>query len=533
MEKRFLGIFLPHWSVDLERRRRQPTRAPLLLLSPSGGTSIVKRCCAQSLLAGVRCGMTFALARAIVPQALAVRWNPQQDLRQLYKLAVRLLRLAPHIAIDHELVIAQREGRLVDATPLANGVLLDITGTRRLYRDERRLLRSIEKRFTSLRIAVRCAIAPSSAAAWALTRFGAANLIIERTGDLPAALARLPIRALRLDEAVYEALEALGISTIGDLMKLPRSALATRFGLDVICRLDQALGIADERLYYIHPRKLFKRSADFETPLVDHESIQHATLALFAALVDDLTNNDKHAGYFQISMGGFALAQPIEREISLNAAGATRTQLLSILIPLVENIHAPNGIRTITITARTIETVHAEQENFLTSPLTATQSAIRELVNNLTVRLGADRITTLTRRASHIPERSFFLEKIQPHFKSPAEVTLPRNSSEEISERPFVLLPQPQPITVIALLPDRPPSWIRWKGGNGAVLQASGPERIAEEWWREISRAEALIDGTLAEATRDYFRLQDFHGQWLWVFRENRSQRWFLHGLWS
>jgi hypothetical protein len=33
-------------------------------------------------------------------------------------------------------------------------------------------------------------------------------------------------------------------------------------------------------------------------------------------------------------------------------------------------------------------------------------------------------------------------------------------------------------------------------------------------------------------AARDYYRVQDEAGLWLWVFRRLDTGRWFVHGLW-
>ena len=250
------------------------------------------------------------------------------------------------------------------------------------------------------------------------------------------------------------------------------------------------------------------------------------------------------------------MPQPITREMALNSASGNRLQLLSILTPLVERIVAPNGVQTITITARTIEIVQPEQPDYLAGgTLDTTRSAIRELVNNLTSRLGADRVTALTCHNSHVPERSFSLRELPPNYapavktenvktETPKVGTTRRETTKganrkittaapldetlsienALIDRPFSLLDTPRPIRVIALLPDRPPSWIDWGTAKGVVLAASGPERIAEEWWHAALPA---------DASRDYFRVQDIGGRWLWIFRDNRNEKWFLHGLWN
>ena len=44
-------------------------------------------------------------------------------------------------------------------------------------------------------------------------------------------------------------------------------------------------------------------------------------------------------------------------------------------------------------------------------------------------------------------------------------------------------------------------------------------ERITTEWWQ-------------GPQTRDYFKVQTAAGQWLWVYRQLETSRWFVHGIW-
>ncbi len=90
------------------------------------------------------------------------------------------------------------------------------------------------------------------------------------------------------------------------------------------------------------------------------------------------------------------------------------------------------------------------------------------------------------------------------------------------ADRPSLLLERPEPVEVIAMSPECPPSCFRWRGLEQRVTVSAGPERLAMEWWRGSS-----------PASRDYFKVQDEHGRWLWIYRIVESGRWFVHGLWA
>lgn len=98
--------------------------------------------------------------------------------------------------------------------------------------------------------------------------------------------------------------------------------------------------------------------------------------------------------------------------------------------------------------------------------------------------------------------------------------------------RPVNLLVSPEPIEVVAPVPDGPPALFRWRRTRYLIARAEGPERIGPEWW--------LADGGHgAEALsriRDYYRVEDNDGLRFWIYREgffrpDRPPRWYLHGM--
>jgi protein ImuB len=65
------------------------------------------------------------------------------------------------------------------------------------------------------------------------------------------------------------------------------------------------------------------------------------------------------------------------------------------------------------------------------------------------------------------------------------------------------------------------------------VRAASGPERIAAEWWRG---AAGTGERAPADLVRDYYRVEDMAGARFWLFRTGRNAgspgtKWFVHGL--
>jgi protein ImuB len=86
----------------------------------------------------------------------------------------------------------------------------------------------------------------------------------------------------------------------------------------------------------------------------------------------------------------------------------------------------------------------------------------------------------------------------------------------------------PEAAQVISLVPEGPPSWMRWRGRECAVRCAGGPERLALPWWEAGHRASPSPD-----VARDYYEVQDDQGRLLWMFRDHVTNGWFVHGLWA
>jgi protein ImuB len=236
-----------------------------------------------------------------------------------------------------------------------------------------------------------------------------------------------------------------------------------------------------------------------------------------------LEKDRKAAKYFRLTIKDTS-DYTISKELSLAAASADTSHISSIVEPILETLNFYGEVRELNITALQTEDIASEQYNFSASEhRNPTEREKQELLNHFCVRIGKDRVTRARLHESHIPERSFSYEPaIDPqNTLQTSEQCIPYN----LEERPSILFPSPEPISTIAMLPDKPPSSIQWRGKRLSIITGIGPERIAPEWWQYHPHT-----GRFAE--RDYFKIQDELGRWLWVYRDQISLEWYLHGLW-
>ncbi len=85
--------------------------------------------------------------------------------------------------------------------------------------------------------------------------------------------------------------------------------------------------------------------------------------------------------------------------------------------------------------------------------------------------------------------------------------------------RPTRLLVPPLRVTTGDLNEQGVPMDLAYQGVRYRVVQFTGPERIESGWWQGASER------------RDYYRLETDRGAWLWLYRDLRSNHWYLHGL--
>ncbi len=229
--QRIASICLPGLAIERWAKSSggEPDSATALVVDAAHG-QLIHVVTAAAAARGARPGMRLTDARALDPKLLAEPADPAGDAALLKRLARWAGRWSPLVEVDG-----------------ADGLRLDVSGVAHLFGGEEALVADMEARFAVLGLTARVAIAPTAAAAWALARFASRAVAAEELG---AALAPLPVAALRLEPRAAQILNRLGLKTITQLAEVPRKALQRRFreADNPLHALDRALGRRDEPL---------------------------------------------------------------------------------------------------------------------------------------------------------------------------------------------------------------------------------------------------------------------------------------------
>ena len=497
--------------MSRQRQTKSDGRASVLatVVAANGGLRIAAVSPAARE-AGVTPGLPLADARALAPGLHTTETDPAADRRMLEWLADGCRRYTPWTALDGD--DPGRGG--------GGGLWLDISGCAHLFGGEAALLEDLTGRLSKLGFDARAAVADTPGAAWAAVRFADAKIVAP--GATHRALDPLPVAGLRLPAAVVEGLQRMGLRRIGDLAALPRAPLATRFGKPLLGRLDQALGRVREPLSPGRPVPPLHVRLAFAEPIATPEDIAAAARRLLDQLCALL--KDAHQGARRLELTLYRT----DDSHTGTAVGTGRPvndpgHLERLFTEKLNKLDSGFGIDVMVLAATAVAPLAPTQMG-LDSRDQALNEGVERLLDRLGNRFGPARVVRLEARASHTPERACRETSV---FAAPAPVSGDRPPRP----RPIHLLPWPEPIEVMAPIPDHPPLMFRWRRAQHRVTRADGPERIAPEWW---------IDGAPPpeEGVRDYYRVENAQGQRFWLYREglyrpDTPPRWYLHGYFA
>jgi len=510
---------------------------PAVLAVSIGSRRLVSAVNPAAEAQGILPGLALADARAQLPGLAVAAADPEGDAAALLRLAQWCGRFSPWTAPHGP-----------------DGVLLDITGCAHLAGGEDRLGAELVARLARRGVTARIGIADTVGGAWAGAQTGDKPVTVIAPGATRAALAPLPIRALRINEDTHAALDRLGLARIGDLYRLSRADLAARFDAVLLERLDEALGEGRAAISPLPPAPPRWVRRQFAEPIATAEDIAAATRLLIEVLCGHLRNEALGARLLILTL------HRVDRESQSLAIGTARPNrdidhLARLFAEHLPKIDPGLGIEDMILAAKTVEplapaqlklpvvvspsltspcpglagasTKELENRKFVSGPPEAGHDEIfsggaddtASLIDRLANRLGPRAVGRFAPRESHLPERA---QHFHFDFASP-----PANIWDPAKPRPVRLLSPPEPIEAVAPVPDDPPLMFRWRRRLHRVARAEGPERLMGEWWRGEREARLL---------RDYYRVEDEHGRRYWLFRSGLYRpgvkaRWFMHGF--
>jgi len=593
--KRILCIRLPNWPIQrLVAARPELENHTIVLHQSQRGVQRVTACCHQAAVRGVSVGMPLAEVKAgwglgVGGWGMGVlAHEPDADQEALGVLAEHCGRFSPIVGLEN--------------SPASDGLFLDITGVARLFGGEAALANEIAHDFTRQGLAVRIAIADTVGAAYAISTqpptpnatcgrnqssMGPRPVRGENTGRGPilqtcahgarmsmhkdsnpqsptpnpqplfilippgetsAALRPLPVDCLRLSPSIVDLLRQLGICRIGQLEALPRCELSSRFGEELLRRMDQAAGRLAEPVVAHRSRPRFDARFSLE-----HATSRRATIeALLEQLIEQVARKLSERGCGAVRLeclveglgdGGWGLGiggsgfgvqgsgfwggglpdqeefegKPVLVSVGLFEPTASAKHLFGLARLQLERLRLPGPVAALQVVASVTAPLNRrQQELFYDGSAQRNSGKPTALVDQLSSRLGRRAVLRVRSGRDAQPELAWrydpLLDGSRRRRRSVFETT-------GLPPRPLRLLCRPISLRSKSTAPDGPPLLFQLRNREHRVAQSWGPERIETGWWR------GQVIG------RDYYRIETVDGRRFWLFRRLRDGRWFLHGV--
>ncbi|MDX2116206.1 MAG: DNA polymerase Y family protein [Planctomycetota bacterium] len=516
---RAMSVWFPWLEIELSRRRRRcgcgvPSGAGLtLVVAERSGREVVIGACWAAGSQGITRGMALSAARGVVR-------GPCEILRHDAHAVGRFLRACGLWAMRFSPIV----GLVCD-----DGLSLDIRGCAHLFGGEAAMVRRVRGGLAGLGLTARVAIAPTHAGARALARYGDEDGVIVGSRELAGALAPLPLAALGLERDVVEGLEEVNVRTVGELAGLSPAEVSARFGSEPLRSLDAITGRSREFIDALRDADPPGARVVFDGPSDSVEAIGLACRRALERMSVELGRRSAGTEELVVTLTRSDL-EPLHLLVRLSAPSRDAAHLWRLLEPRLERAPLGFGVEGVAVESRRTRRMR-EAQQFLWKEERRGESDVSPMLDALVNRLGHEAVLWAQLVESHVPERAARFRSVLDRGSEGRGAEMRAwetrgggggepEQRHPPGDRPTRLFETPRLVRVISLSPDGPVSRLEWEGAELEVRCCAGPERIRGAWWE----GERLL--------RDYFRVQDGLGRWLWVFRDGVSGRWFVHGMW-
>lgn len=473
------------------RLRSEPEllQEALAIVEGNGNNAHVVAATRRARTKGIRAGHSLAQARSILPKLIARGRDAECE------------RTAQEALIE---VAETFSPRIEDA---GEGVVyIDIAGMERHFDDENELGRAAIHAAETIGMPARVGIAASKLAARVAAELPKSPTVVE-PGKEADFLAPLPLTRLAPEINASVTLDRWGITSIGELARLPESEIASRLGETGRDLHSAARGIDPRPLI---PRALppeFREGMELEWPLVALEPF----LFIANAALDRLTKRMEVQGFactrLELTMNlepdGFH-----SRAIDLPAPTRDVKTMLTLLRLDLEKTPPGAPVTGFVLVAHPDRPRRAQLSLF--GPAALSPEKLATTIARLISLLGDGRIGMATTVDGHLPERYSIADYAPP--PPPDTRRKPAKSRGLLAVRVF-RPPIPVEVMTRRVGDELQIERINSEGDiSGPVRMSSGPWRIEDGWWKEAPAAREYWD---VEVGAGVYRVYETAGGWM------------------
>jgi hypothetical protein len=325
----------------------------------------------------------------------------------------------------------------------------------------------------------------------------------------------LPLRLICDDERLLTLLEGVGVRTCGELAGLDREAVEVRFGADAVQLWQWSRGADTRRVFTTSPSERLHASTDFiDYVVTDPERLIFVANALFSTVCDQLRDRGEHARRIRLTLT-LANNTSWQRTIRPARPTASRAVWLRLTRTLFEKLTVPDSVTGVLIEVEATEPAAAVQGDLFDIGF-ATASALESAVGRLIELQGTILVKPISSQHARAEKRTEWQAD-----ELSAKLLADLATASGPPELRLQLLPEPREILVETVQRRDHSVPVRYRDGKWRqIVTVAGPDRISGGKWEEAY-------------AREYFRAVSVEGKLVWIYRDAKTDRWFIQGLWD
>jgi protein ImuB len=343
------------------------------------------------------------------------------------------------------------------------------------------------------------------------TRLGVT--VLRSDADERAMASQVPLARLDVEPRLREALGRLGVTRVGEMVRLPAGGILERFGRDAHRLYQLAAGERWDPLVPVAPPEAPDERVLLDDDEDDVERLVFVSKPPIDRLLERLAARGRAltALHLELSLKHAVGQISVRADCIKPAAPSLDGRLLLRLVHLrLTGMPPVAPVNAVRVWAEDVAATRDQLSLFAHKPRRDLRAA-DEAVARLRAELGDDAVVCAVLRDGHLPEASFGWERL-------VHIVAARPSADRHAVRPLIrrVFTRPQQLPSQTRL-GRDDGWLLSGLEHGAVVRILGPYVVSGGWWTH-------------ELYREYHFAELRRGDCMWVYFDRNRRRWFWQG---
>lgn len=335
--------------------------------------------------------------------------------------------------------------------------------------------------------------------------------VFRSDADERTAASAVPLARLDIAPKLRDSLARLGVTSVGDLIRLPGGGILERFGSDAHRLYQLAAGERWDPLVPVAPPEAPDERVLLDDEEDDVERLMFVIKAPIDRLLDRLAAKSRALTALHVELALKHAVGKIElRSDCIKPAAPTLDgrALLRLVHLRLTGMPPSAPVNAVRVWAEETLATREQLALFASKPRRDLRAA-DEAIARVRAELGDDAVVRAVLREGHLPEATFGWERLVHVVGAKPQQKLVRPLVRRLLSRPQPLPPQVRQV--------RDDGWLLSNLEHGAVVRIVGPYVVSGGWWQH-------------EVHREYHFAELRRGDCLWVYYDRNRRRWFWQG---